>query len=68
MLVRHSTVKHHLANARSKVEAETTAQLVWILAPRLPAPEGMAEADEQRSALLCRWRRVSRYEPGLRFA
>ena len=27
----HSTVKHHLANARSKVGAETTAQLVWIL-------------------------------------
>ncbi len=31
-----STVKHHLANARSKAGAETTAQLVWILAPRLP--------------------------------
>jgi hypothetical protein len=46
----HSTVKHHLANARSKVGAETTAQLVWILAPRLPEPEGRAEADEQRSA------------------
>jgi len=29
----HSTVKHHLANARSKVGAETTAQLVWILGP-----------------------------------
>jgi DNA-binding NarL/FixJ family response regulator len=42
----HSTVKHHLANARSKVGAETTAQLVWILAPRLPEPEGGAEADE----------------------
>ena len=36
----HSTVKHHLANARSKVGAETTAQLVWILGPRLPEPEG----------------------------
>jgi DNA-binding NarL/FixJ family response regulator len=35
----HSTVKHHLANTRSKVGAETTAQLVWILAPRLPEPE-----------------------------
>jgi DNA-binding NarL/FixJ family response regulator len=35
----HSTVKHHLANARSKAGAETTAQLVWILAPRLPEPE-----------------------------
>jgi DNA-binding CsgD family transcriptional regulator len=36
----HSTVKHHLASARSKVGATTTAQLVWILAPRLPEPEG----------------------------
>ncbi len=35
----HSTVKHHLANARSKVGATTMAQLVWILAPRLPKPE-----------------------------
>lgn len=35
----HSTVKHHLANARSKVGATTTAQLVWILAQRLPEPE-----------------------------
>jgi DNA-binding CsgD family transcriptional regulator len=34
----HSTVKHHLANARSQVGAMTTAQLVWILAPRLPDP------------------------------
>jgi len=42
----HSTVKHHLANARSKVGAETTAQLVWILAPRLPEPEGSMQADE----------------------
>ncbi len=32
----HSTVKHHLANARFKVGAATTAQLVWILGPRLP--------------------------------
>jgi FixJ family two-component response regulator len=39
----HSTVKHHLANARSKVGAATTAQLVWILAPRLPEPEGVAQ-------------------------
>ena len=36
----HSTVKHHLANARSKAGVATTAQLVWILAPRLPEPEG----------------------------
>ncbi len=42
----HSTVKHHLASARSKVGAETTAQLVWILGPRLPEPEGGPLADE----------------------
>jgi hypothetical protein len=42
----HSTVKHHLANARSKVGAETTAQLVWILGPRLPEPEAGVQADE----------------------
>ena len=41
-----STVKHHLANARSKVGAVTTAQLVWILAPRLPEPEGGVQTDE----------------------
>ncbi len=39
----HSTVKRHLANARSKVGATTTAQLVSILAPRLPEPEGMEQ-------------------------
>jgi DNA-binding CsgD family transcriptional regulator len=43
-----STVKHHLANARSRVGAETTAQLVWILAPRLPEAEG-GEQTEERS-------------------
>ena len=42
----HSTVKHHLANARSKVGASNTAQLVWILASRLPEPETMAESDD----------------------
>ena len=42
----HSTVKHHLARARSKVGARTTAELVWILGPRLPEPEGGAQADE----------------------
>ena len=42
----HSTAEHHLANARSKVGAETTAQLVWILAPRLPEPEGGAQTDK----------------------
>ena len=41
----HSTVKHHLANARTKVGATTTAQLVWILAPRLPEPEDTAPTD-----------------------
>lgn len=44
----HSTVKHHIANARSKVGATTTAQLVWILVPRLPEPEGVAPTDDQR--------------------
>jgi len=43
----HSTVKHHLANARTKVGAETTAQLVWILAPRLPEPEREAQTEER---------------------
>ena len=42
----HSTVKHHLANARSKVGAMTTVQLQWILAPRLPGPEGLVHPDE----------------------
>ena len=42
----HSTVKHHLASARAKVGATTTAQLVWILAERLPEPEGKAPTDE----------------------
>lgn len=41
-----STVKHHLANARSKVGATTTAQLVWILAARLPEPRDVAHTDE----------------------
>jgi len=42
----HSTVKHHLANARSKVGAATTAQLVCILAPRPSEPEGPTQAYE----------------------
>jgi DNA-binding NarL/FixJ family response regulator len=41
-----STVKHHVANARPKVGAETTAQLAWTLSPRLPEPDGGATADE----------------------
>jgi DNA-binding NarL/FixJ family response regulator len=41
-----STVKHHLASARSRVGAVNTTQLVWILAPRLPEPEDAARADE----------------------
>jgi hypothetical protein len=39
----HSTVKQRLANARSKVGATTMAQLVWILAPRLPDPEAVPD-------------------------
>ena len=43
----HSTVKHHLANARSRRWGpSTTAQLVWILSPRLPEPEGVVETDD----------------------
>ncbi len=42
----HSTVKHHLASARSKVGATTTAQLVWILALRLPEPVGSDHRHE----------------------
>jgi hypothetical protein len=33
-----------LANARFKVGAEITAQLVWILAPRLPEPDDIARS------------------------
>src|SRR5438132_14175075 len=45
----HSTVKHHLANARSKVGAATTAQLVWMLATRLPEPEGSVQTGGLRA-------------------
>ncbi len=41
----HSTVKHHLASVRSKMGVKTTAHFVWILAARLPEPEGRASAD-----------------------
>ena len=47
----HSTVKHHLANARTKVGATTTAQLVWILAPRLAGHEEAANADGEDRGL-----------------
>lgn len=43
----HSTVKHHLASARSKVGAETMAQLVWILRPRLQGPEAREAVAER---------------------
>lgn len=43
----HSTVKHNLANARSKLGATTTAQLVWILAERLPEPDDTAQLAER---------------------
>ncbi|MGK2850891.1 MAG: LuxR C-terminal-related transcriptional regulator [Candidatus Limnocylindrales bacterium] len=49
----HSTVKHHLANARSKVGAETTAQLVWILAQRLPDPDDAAPTRTIREVVSC---------------
>lgn len=66
----HSTVKHHLANARFKVGAATTAQLVWILAPRLPAPDDKAHAEErlalQDSDAFCGFRRFTQASPTLR--
>jgi hypothetical protein len=40
-------VKYHLANARIKVGAATTAQLVWILARRLPEPRDEMRSDDQ---------------------
>ncbi|MEO7119233.1 MAG: hypothetical protein ABIZ34_09720 [Candidatus Limnocylindrales bacterium] len=46
----HSTGKHHLANARSKVGATTTAQLLWILGPRLPDAERGAHEQDQSGA------------------
>jgi hypothetical protein len=42
-------LSHSTANARSRVGAETTAQLVRILAQRLPEPDGVVEADEERA-------------------
>jgi hypothetical protein len=54
----HSTAKHHLANAWSKVRAATTAQLVWILAPRLPgaqSPGAVGRAATGRSCVRLRW-------------
>jgi len=47
----HSTAKHHLANARSKVGAATTAQLVWIWAA-------------VSSIVLARWQPVARPAAG----
>ncbi len=44
----HSTVKHHLASARSKAGVATTAQLVWILAPRLPDPMAWPKRTSSR--------------------
>jgi DNA-binding NarL/FixJ family response regulator len=46
----HSTVKHHLASARSKLGATTTAQLVWILGPVLPEPGDVARPARGRSS------------------
>ena len=48
----HSTVKHHLANARSKVGATTTAQLVWILSLRLPHPSRDGDRTGPRVAVV----------------
>jgi DNA-binding CsgD family transcriptional regulator len=59
----HSTVKHHLANARSKVGAATTAQLVWILGRRLPEPEGVGQAREDPNGSPQRVSRTGRRSP-----
>ncbi len=58
----HSTVKHHLANARSKVGAATTAQLVWILAPRLPPAEERCRRDKEGAPSVTRDRPTGRCE------
>jgi DNA-binding NarL/FixJ family response regulator len=50
----HSTLGHHLANARSNVGATTTAQLAWILGPRLPEPERIVQPDDQQGPVY--WR------------
>jgi DNA-binding NarL/FixJ family response regulator len=42
----HSTVKHHLANKRSKVGAARTAQLVWVLVPTSARTRVMAQTKE----------------------
>ena len=44
----HSTVKHHLSNARSRVGAMTTTQLVRMLGPRLPEPGSTPEDEAGR--------------------
>ena len=43
----HSTVKHHLANARSKVGVTTTTQLVW---PRRRSPTGRVGSDSRHAS------------------
>ena len=51
LVLSHSTVKHHLANAQTNVGATTTAQLVWILAARLSEPGALAlEGRDERLA------------------
>ena len=50
LVLSHSTVKQHLASARSKGGGDDTAQRVWILRTRLPepAPEIARSADEAK--------------------
>lgn len=43
----HSTVKHLLANARSRAGVSTTAQLVWVLGALLPDPSEEAGSAEE---------------------
>lgn len=63
--VSHSTVKHHLANARSKVGVTTTAQRVWILAERLPKPDGTADPGACRDQPTDRRYRGANFGPCL---
>ncbi len=62
----HSTVKHHLAKARSRVGVTTTVQLVWFLGPRLPEPEDThrpAKRAAPRCSCECRGQRQRQRRP-----
>ena len=56
----HSTLKHHLASARSKEGATTTAQLVWILAQSLRDAQEHLGGMEARAPAIGRFGGVNR--------